>query len=164
MKRFILVLMALLASFGSVVMAQDVANLYMAGVSYNTGGTPAVAGSALYAHQINTSGTYAFSMFDALPTTYKPFVVTTNIGAGIAQRVATVAGVSIFMPTSAGISFSGTNTGWSWSTGVGAPFKLHANTDGSSWYVMPNVRVLKSSVAGGTGYQPIFGALIGWGK
>lgn len=143
--------------------SQSVSNLYMGGASYSAGATPAVAGTALYAHQVNTSGTYAFTMIDALPSTTKPLTVTTNIGAGIAQKVATIGGVDIFIPTAAGISYSGPNVGWAWSTGVGAPIKFK-DTGNGGWYIMPTVRVLKSSVSNGAGYQPIFGILVGWGK
>jgi hypothetical protein len=59
-----------------------------------------------------------------------------------------------------GVSWTGSNTGWSWSTGAGVPFQIGK----SDWYVMPTVRVLKSSVAGATGYQPIVGILFGWGQ
>lgn len=156
LKIYIVMFLMLVAS---TLRAQDVSNLYMAGGSYSAGATPAFAGTGLYAHQINTSGTYAFTMVDALPATLKPFTVTTNFAAGIAQRVATIDGFSIFIPTAAGISYTGTNTGWAWSTGVGVPFKIKSN-----WYLMPTARVLKSSVSGGSGYQPIVGLLFGWGQ
>ena len=144
--------------------AQNVNNLYMAGMSYNSNGSPNVAGTALYAHQINTVGTYAFSVYDAMPNTIKPLTVTSNIGVGIAQKVLTIDGHDVFMPTSAGISYTGTNTGWSWSAGAGVPFKLKPTKDGGSWYIMPIVRVVKSSVANGTGYQPIVSLTFGYGK
>src|SRR6185437_4367544 len=111
--------------------AQDVANLYMAGVSYNNGSATPVAGSALYAHQLNASGTFAFTHVDVIPASVKPFTVTNNIGVGVAQRVATIAGYPIFVPTSAGISYTGSNTGWAWSTGAGVPFRLKAK---SNWF------------------------------
>jgi hypothetical protein len=132
----------------------------MAGGSYGFGGVPPIAGSALYAHAINSSGTYAFTMIDALPSTVKPFTVYTNIGVGIAQKIATIDGVAIFVPTAAGISYTGPNAGWAWTTGFGAPIQWKK----TNWYVMPTVRVLKSSVSGGTGYQPILGLLFGWGQ
>ena len=59
----------------------------------------------------------------------------------------------------AGISFNGTNTGWQWNAGALASIKLKNN-----WFVMPNVRLLKSSVSNGAGYQPIVGVLFGWGQ
>ena len=142
--------------------AAPLTNLYGAGVSYNQSGTPGIAGSALYAHLVNDgSGTYAFSVIDLLPNNSKPFTVSTNIGAGIAQKVVTIANVPIFVPTAAGIGITGSNTGWSWSTGALAviPVKNHPN-----WKIMPNVRVVKSSVSGGTAYQPIVGMQFGWGK
>jgi hypothetical protein len=110
--------------------AQDVSNLYVAGGSYNHGATPAVAGTALYAHEIGTSSTYAFTMIDALPTTTKPFAVTSNIAVGVAQRVARIGPVSVFIPTAAGVSFSGTNLGWAWTTGAGFPFMVRASAAG----------------------------------
>jgi hypothetical protein len=85
--------------------------------------------------------------------------VTTNIGAGIAQKVTSVGKVGIYIPTAAGISWNGTNTGWQWNGGAAAMFPLK-----NGYYLMPTVRFLKSSVSGGTGYQPIVGLLFGWGK
>lgn len=161
LKIYIVMFLMLAAS---MLRAQDVSNLYMAGGSYSAGATPAFAGTGLYAHQINTSGTYAFTMIDALPANTKPFTVSTNIGAGIAQRVATIDGVSIFIPTSAGISYTGNNVGWAWTTGIGAPFKVRSSANGGSWYLMPTARILKSSVSGGSGYQSIVGLLFGWVK
>ena len=142
--------------------ATDVQNLYAAGVSYNVGGTPAIAGTALYAHAIADTGTYAFTAVDALPNTVKPFTVSTNLGAGVAQKVATLAGIPIYVPTAVGISWSGQNTGWQWNAGALA--SIHLKGKCAQCYIMPSVRFLKSSVSGGTGYQPIIGVLFGWGQ
>jgi len=139
--------------------APAIQNLYAAGGSYSVNGLPAVAGTALYAHLLNSDGTYAFTAVDALPNTMKPFTVTTNIGAGVAQKVFTVGNLPVYMPTAAGISWSGTNTGWQWNGGALIAIKLKGN-----YTLMPSVRFLKSSVSGGTGYQPIFGLLVGWGR
>lgn len=160
MKKTLL-LLALMCAFMLTprMFAQDISNIYLAGGSYSSGASPAFAGSALYAHEVNSAGTYAFTMVDALPASTKPFTVTTNVGVGIAQRVATIGTIPILIPTAAGISYTGTNTGWAYSTGVGAVFKLKPN-----WYLMPTLRVLKSSVSSGSGYQPIIGVLFGWGK
>lgn len=164
MRRFALASVLLFAC-AAVSPAQDLANLYLAGGSYSAGASPAFAGSALYAHSLNAStGTYAFTAIDALPATTKPFTVTTNIGAGIAQKVFTIGTIPIFSPTSAGISYSGQNAGWAWSTGAGALFRVKPTSDGGGFYVMPTVRVLKSSISDGSGYQPIVGVLFGWGK
>lgn len=161
------VLMASLAGFAAAqtssnpapAAATPIQNLYAAGASYNVGASPAVAGTGLYAHLVAGTGTYAFTAVDMLPNTAKPFTVSTNIGAGIAQQVATIAGVPIYVPTAAGISFSGPNTGWQWNVGALASFKLKGN-----YYLMPTVRMVKSSVSNGTGYQPIIGLLVGWGQ
>ena len=161
MKKVILSL-ASLCLFAITSFAQTAptnpTNIYAAGISFNQGATPQIAGTALYAHSISDSGTYAFTVIDALPASFKPFSVNTDIGAGIAQKLFTIANVPVFAPTSAGISFNGQNTGWDWSTGALASIKLKGN-----WRVMPNVRIVKSSV-GGSGYQPIVGVLFGWGQ
>lgn len=142
--------------------ATQIQNLYGAGISYSVGGSPAVAGTGLYAHQVSADtapNLYAFTAVDALPNTLKPFTVSTNIGAGIAEKIATVGKIPIFMPTAAGISFNGSNTGWQWNGGVLASIHIK-----NQYYLMPTVRFLKSSVSNGSGYQPIVGVLFGWGQ
>ena len=86
--------------------ATDVQNMYAAGVSYSVNATPAIAGTALYAHEVTDSGLYAFTAVDALPNTIRPLTVTSNIGVGVAQKVATLGKVPIYMPTAAGVSWS----------------------------------------------------------
>ncbi len=160
----LLVVLGLAMLCASPVMAQTaaapapIANLYAAGVSYNTGASPAVAGTALYAHNV-TGNTYAFTAIDAVPNTLQPFTVTTNVGVGVAQKVATILGADVFVPTAVGVSWSGSNTGWQWNAGAALAFHVKGQ-----YYVLPSVRVVKSSVSGGSGYQPIIGVLFGWGK
>lgn len=140
----------------------QIQNLYAAGASYNVGGSPAVAGTALYARNLNTGAsmpTFAFTSIDAVPNTVKPLTVTSNIGIGIAQEVATLGKFHVYLPTAAGISWSGGNTGWQWNGGALVSIPLP-----HSLYLMPSVRFLKSSVSNGTGYQPIIGLLLGWGQ
>ena len=139
--------------------APQVQNLYAGGVSYSVGATPAIAGTGLYAHAVSSEGLYAFSVVDALPNTIKPFTVSTNVGVGIAQRLFRLGSVPIYAPTAAGISWNGGNTGWQWNGGVLASIHIRGN-----YYILPSVRFLKSSVSGGSGYQPIIGVLFGWGK
>lgn len=139
--------------------AASLQNVYAGGVSYSIGATPAIAGTALYAHLIADTGTYAFTAVDALPSSSKPFTVSTNFGVGVGQKVATISKIGIYMPTAAGISFNGTNTGWQWNGGVLASIHVKGN-----YYVMPSARFLKSSVSNGSGYQPILGILIAWGQ
>jgi len=152
-------LVVLLTLLGAVAASAQVNNIYAAGGSYNINAAPSVAGTALYAHLLNGNGTYAFTAVDALPSTLKPFTVTSNIGVGVAQQLFTIGSVPVYVPTAAGISWSGTNTGWQWSGGALVGIKVKGN-----YYLMPSVRFLKSSVSGGTGYQPIFGLLFGWAK
>lgn len=160
MKTIALVASLLLASVAFGQTPANVTNLYAAGVSYNHGATPQIAGTGLYARLIaDGSGTYAFTVVDVLPNDVKPFTVTTNMGVGIAQKMFTIGKVPIFVPTSAGISVNGSNTGWQWSTGALASIKVKGN-----FRILPNVRLEKSSVSNGTGYQPIVGVLFGWGQ
>jgi hypothetical protein len=161
--KAILLVGCLLVCFPAPSQAQtNPTNIYAAGISFNNAGTPAIAGTGLYARAVNdASGTYIFTVVDALPTNLKPFTVTSNFGGGIAQKIFSIGKVPIFIPSSAGISFNGTNTGWAWSTGAIAPIKLSAK---SNWRIFPTVRIAKSSVSNGTGYQPIVGILFGWGS
>lgn len=162
MKHMFIAILAI-TLFCAFANAQDVTNLYGAGVSYNSGASPAVAGTALYAHKIDalkdSTGSYAFTVVDALPVSVKPFTVNTSFGAGIAQKVFTIGKVPVFVPTSAGISYNGSNTGWAWTTGGMAVINLKGN-----WKLLPNVRIVKSSVSAGAGYQPVAGIAIGWGQ
>lgn len=134
-------------------------NLYFGGISYNAGASPAIAGTGGYAHALNQDGTYGFAIFDALPNTLRPFTVSTNVGAGVAQKVLTVEGIPVYTPVTAGFSWTGHNSGWQWSGGAAASVHIKG-----PWYFLPNVRFIKSSVTGGTGYQVIGGAWIGFGK
>jgi hypothetical protein len=139
-------------------------NIGAVGISYQPGGSPAIAGSAMYMKLASAStGTYAFSLFDAVPTGVKPFTVQTAVGAGMAQRLVTVNGIPIYVPLTAGFSYSGANSGWAWSSGAFAVIPVSIHGKASSWRILPSIRAVKSSVSGGTGYQLIAGAQVGWG-
>lgn len=134
-------------------------NVYAGGITFNSSASPRVAGTGLYARLISDgSGTYAFTVVDALPASVQPFTVTSNFSVGIAQKLFAIGNIPIFVPTAAGVSFTGQNAGWAWSTGGMASIRVKNN-----WRVFPNVRILKSSVSG-AGYQPIVGVLFGWGQ
>lgn len=139
-----------------------ITNIYMGGASYNANGTVPVAVTATYGHKL-VDGTYAFSMIDVLPNSTNPFTVTSNVAFGVAQKLLTIAGMDILVPTTAGVSWSGPNVGWAWGTGAAVPIYIKSYK-GGNFYAMPSVRVLKSSVSNGTGYQPILGVQFGWGQ
>lgn len=155
MKKLILILILSLGAF-----AQEPTSIYAIGPSFNSSASVAVAGTGLYAHKL-TDGTFGFTVVDALPNSVKPFTVTTNFSFGVAQKIVTLGKVPIYIPTSAGVSWNGVNTGWAWSTGALAYIKPRAD---KNYVIMPTVRVAKSSVGNGTGYQPIVGILFGWGQ
>jgi hypothetical protein len=139
-------------------------NVYAAGVSYNNGNSTPVAGTALYARVASAeNGTFAFTALDVLPTAYKPFTVSTNVSVGVAQKVWSLNGITFYMPTSAGVSITGSNTGWTWTGGILADYPIKRKGVATSYRVMPNVRFLKSSVSNGSDYQLIAGVMIGIG-
>lgn len=163
MKKILVVLLLVLTlslglSAQVVPTPSFLTNVYAGGISYSVNATPGIAGTGLYARALNSSGTYAFTVIDAVPNTLKPFTVTSNVGVGVAQKV-TLVGHSVYLPTAAGISWNGTNTGWQWNGGVLVPVY---EAKGLRYYA--TARFLKSSVSNGSGYQPIIGLLIGWGN
>lgn len=147
--------LSLISLLACLTLAGQDNNIVGAGISYGD----RIAGTGLAAKLIAGSGTYTFTVMDVVPATVKPLVVTTSVSAGIAQKIITIGGVAIFIPTAAGISYSGGNTGWAWSTGALAAIPIKT----SKWRFLPNVRVIKSSVSGGDGYKIIAGAMLGWG-
>lgn len=166
-----LALVLLLA--GSMALAQDPAppiqKIYAGGVSYSFNGSPHVGGTAIGAQLLTTTdattgkqtntGTYAFMVTDALPTSIKPFNVVTNVGVGVAQKLLTIGKVNIFAPTNAGIAWKGSNTGWAYGYGVLASIHIKGH-----FYLFPTVRGVKSSISDGTGQQFIAGVHLGWGQ
>lgn len=134
----------------SCLIGQD--NFAAIGMSYNPGASPNVAGTGLYARKL-VNGTEAFTVVDALPTTVKPFTVSTQVGVGIAQKIVTINKIEVWIPTSAGVAITGDNTGWNWSTGGMVVVRV------KGWNICPNVRMLKASVGGG--YYVIPGLMVG---
>jgi len=171
----ILLCLALVLALPATVRAQTTSgtpstNVYGLGGSWNNGGSPAVAGNGFYAHLVaanTTSSTttltgttstsypsYAFTGLDILPIAKKPFTASTNISAGVAQQVFAYNACNFFTVATAGITATGTNTGWNWTGGVLADCRIKK----THWGVAPAVRWLKSSVSNGSGYQLIPGA------
>ena len=129
-------------------------NIYGVGASYNHSGSPSAAGTGLYAHLVSPAlGTYAFTVVDVLPV-QKSLTVNTSLGAGIAQKLFTAKAVSVFTPTSIGVSIAGSNTQWAWTTGAVAAVHVKGN-----WYILPSIRLVKANA----GYRPIIGVLMAWG-
>lgn len=126
------------------------------GASYNRGANPAVAGSAALARRL-TTGTYSFTLFDALPNPEAPNTVVSTVSTGILSHVASIRQLDIYVPATAGIAWTGQNTGWSWSSGavVAVPIK--------SFFLYPNVRVIRTNVGNGAGdaYGFVVGVMFG---
>lgn len=157
-------MLALGMCFPQAVKAQTVTNIppadgnniYAIGMNYSVNASPGIAGSLLYARRaIESTDTWAFTNADFLPNTIKPFTVTNNIGAGLAQKVFSFGNVPVYCITGAGVSWTGSNTGFQYNGGCMATIKY------KSIMFMPAGRFLKSSVSNGTGYQPIVGLYVG---
>ena len=164
LKLVSLLLLAAIAGFAQTtnpaLSVTDPLNIWGAGLSWNQSASASMsqqfAGSALYARAQNTVGTYAFTMIDAVPTSYRPFTTTTNIGVGIGQKVLTVGAWTLYGTAAAGPSWSGPNTGWNWSGGAMATHDLK-----NKWWIGLNARTIRSSVNQNSGNQYIFGVLAG---
>jgi hypothetical protein len=139
-------------------------NIWGVGLSWNQGASSALsqqfAGTAFYAREQNTAGTYLYTMFDVVSTTVKPLTVTTNTGIGLGQKITTVAGWTIYATATAGPSWTGSNAGWNW---TGGGMAAHA-IGKSKWNIIPMIRTVKSSVNNNSGYQLIFSLGFGTGN
>ena len=154
----------LLLAFAAAAFAQatptDPLNIWGVGVSWNqsasSDASQQFAGTAFYAREQNTKGTYAFNVIDAVPTSFKPFTTVTNIGVGLGQRLVTVGSWNLYGTATAGPSWSGQSTGWDWSGGALATHPIKGK-----WWFGGNARIIRSSVNNNSGNQYIFGFLIG---
>ena len=160
LKFLSLFLLAAIAGFAQTtnpaLSVTDPLNIWGAGVSWNQSASQQVAGTIMYAREQNTAGTYAFGLIDAVPTTYSPLTVVTNLGVGIGQKVMSVGAWTLYATVAAGPSWSGQSTGWNWSGGAIATHPIKGN-----WWGGINARVIKSSVNNNSGSQFIFGVLVG---
>jgi len=125
------------------------------GVSYNQSGSPSIAGTGIYAKEL-TSGLWSFSLLDVIPTSTAPVTLTTQLSTGIGQRLFTVKSWQIFAPTTTGITWTGSNTGWTWTSGLMGIREIKGRL------VMPNVRWIKSTTNNNSSYQCVAGVMIGW--
>jgi len=178
MRRIIL-LTALLFVAACVVYAQTptpttTSNLYGLGSSWNNGASPSVAGTGFYGHRVANATTastvtgagtvpgtsyptFAVTFLDVLPIAIKPFTVSTNVSVGVAQQVLSYNGISFAVLAAAGGSFTGTNSGWDWTGGVNAIYRIKKAGVPTHFGVWGGTRWLKSSVSNGAGYQLIPG-------
>ncbi len=99
-----------------------------------------------------------------LPESFNPTVVTTNIGVGVSQKAVTVGPFNVFIPVSTGLTVTGTNSGWNWTGGGLVDYNIKKAGIPTNYHIQPNVRFVKSTVNGGSGYQLIFGALFAFGQ
>lgn len=154
MKKLALVLMLLCG----LALAQNPANIYGVGAAFNPSVAPNVAGFGLYGHQL-LDGTYAVSMLDVVPLPNSPSVVTTNLSVGVAQKLATIAGMNFYAPAGVGFTVNGPNVGFQWNGGVMGSVKLKGN-----YRALLGFRFQKSAVSNGEGYQLLPTVAIAWGQ
>lgn len=150
------IIIALFCAALSRAQTAPTADIYAVGGSYASSASPSIAGSAMVAHLMTPANTWAFAVFDALPPQAHEKTIGTSISMGVAQQIGTILGVKLFVPTAAGISYTGSNTGWEWTTGVLGSVPLGK----SRWRLLPNVRFLKASV-GNQGVETILGLWFG---
>jgi hypothetical protein len=137
-------------------LAQLPSDYVAAGVAWNQYSAPQIAGTLLYAHQLQ-AGLFSFNLVDVTSKTVKPFTVQTAISTGLAQHVRDIGPGRLFVTTTAGLAAGGENVGWAWSAGgaVAIPINKHG------WTLLGSARVLKASIGD---FQAIYGLAIGWGK
>ena len=132
-------------------------NIWGVGASWNQGASSTLAqqfaGTAMYARAVaDATGTYAYTVIDIVPTNVKPITVTTNVGAGVAQKMLSAGAWTIYATGAVGPSWNGGSAGWAWSAGGMAAHAIGKGT----WYVAPMVRVISSNVSNQSGSQLIF--------
>lgn len=167
MKKLIILSLLLIVAAGTLVAQSPtptpinapIQNLYALGGSYNFSASPKFSGTALYGHLVVSPGTYFFGVMDIVQTTVKPYIITNNVGVGLAQKIVTMGKVSLIVPTTAGVSWTGSNAGWQWTGGLAFVIRLNSNL-----YLIPTARYLQSNVSNGSGTQPIIGVEFGFGK
>lgn len=157
MKRavFVLALVCVVLCLPVLAQSPEVKDFVAVGASWNQYAQPPISGAALYAHQIN-GGTYSFSLVDIISKSVTPFTTTTSISTGVAQHVRDIGKAHVFVTTTVGVASGGENVGYAWTGGGAVVFPL-----GRGWALMPNVRVLKSSL---TDLQLSYGLAVGFGK
>jgi len=132
-------------------------NFVAAGASWNQYASPQIAGSLLYAKRLGADdSTYSFNYVDLISKNTEQFSTATSITAGIAQKLLVLGKAKVYGTTGVGIMAGGENIGYSWTAGGAVAIPL-----GKGFQVLPNVRVIKSSL---TDFQAIYGLMIGWGK
>jgi hypothetical protein len=142
-------------------------DVFGAGGSFNSSPTavPSFAGALMYAHRISAApGLYSFTLVDifAMPNPApveggSTYIITTTPTTGLAQYTRSIGGVKIYALGTIGASAGGSQLGWAYSAGGAAYVGL-----GKGWCLIPNIRLLKSSLNGE--FQGIFGLMLGWGK
>jgi len=93
-----------------------------------------------------------------VPDSTKPATVSTNFAPGIAQKLFTIRWLDLYTVTGTGVSWAGSNTGWTWSGGEMPVARLP-----HGWVIALPVRFIKSSVNNNSNYQVIATLLIGRG-
>ncbi len=123
-------------------------DVYAFGITANPNASPVVAGTGLYGRALDAKGTYAIAVLDVMGTTSSPYTVTTNPSAGVAQIFINNGNLKVFVTPSAGLSYTGSNTGYSYALGGLVTYDL------SPKYALGfGGRLFKSNVSN-SGYQP----------
>ena len=157
MKLLRALLLCLSLSCAPLLAQEPFKDLFAAGGSWNTQGSPQVNGMTLYAHQLGT-GLYSFTLTDITPVQLRPrVVITTNMTTGLAQHLRNFAFARIYVLATAGVGAGGENVGFAYSAGGAAVIPLGK----SGLCLLPNIRVLKNTLSE---FQGIYGLALGFGQ
>ena len=136
---------------------QGYENFAAMGASWNQYASPGIAGSLLYAKRLGDSDdTYSFSYVDLISKSQEQFSAATSITTGVAKKLLKFGKARVYGTTGVGLLAGGENIGYSWTAGGALAIPL-----GKGFQVLPNVRVIKSSL---TDFHAIYGLMLGFGK
>lgn len=157
MKKFLAVLAVLLCLAVPAFSADAFSDVVGGGASFNQYSEPQISGNLIYAHKVS-EGLYSFNLVDLTSKTAEPFTVTTSITTGLAQYVRTIGRARVYVVGTFGVSAGGEDVGSAFSSGGAAVIPLGSK----GWCLLPNVRVLKSSLT--SEFQAVYGLSFGWGQ
>jgi len=123
-------------------------NIYAFGPTFNPNATPVISGTAFYGRKLDDKGTYAIAGMDIMTGSTAPFTVTSNPFTGVAQQFYSSGRLHVFATPSAGLSYSGTNTGYSYALGGLIVYDLSP-----SYALGFGGRAFKSNISN-SGYEP----------
>ena len=130
------------------------------GLDWNQTTHPQVSGFLAYGQPLaKASGTYSFTVLDIVSKTAHPFTTTIVTTTGLAQFTRNLGGASIYVLGTVGAASGGSNVGMAWTSGGLAWIPISKG----GFALMPNLRVISSSINQGKAFQLVAGIGLAWG-